>query len=526
MRCRIAELLVVVALALVLTRETAAAATIDASTIRVFAVGTVSTENIDAPNNVTVAVARANSGHGTGFVVDEGLILTAQHVVEDARHVVVRLPGEAGFFPARVVYADKAKDIAILTVNGKLPVALALNGEPPRVRSTVFAVGYPIDATRKQPQSARGIIAGFLDDGTVQLDMALNPGNSGGPIVDEQDAVVGMAIARGDLEQGVQGIGYAVPVQMLQAALVEAKRRLATGEATAATGMAHDSAMVVDELVQHGALYELRKVTDLGSATNVDLDKALAALTARIHDADLLVFVASAMWNVSIALAYADPTKLELTSAQASSLSSRLRDSASAAVRRAVELDGSVARRSSFVGLVTAGNDGVTTAPGVTGTSVPTTGSGPTPVIVLQGAPMIRHNTKTGSTGVGFGGSLAVAWGDAGQRVLPWAGLGIGHVSVSNTDGEFSHLLVAAQAGLLARIDKVELSAALEAYYYSISIESAIMAPTAGSAYDLAMGVRFGVGYHILPKIEIGAAARILSGPTLWIEPVFAALSF
>src|SRR5690606_25310334 len=138
----------------------------------------------------------------------------------------------------------------------------ALSAEPPRVRSTIFAVGYPLDATRKQPQSARGIIAGFLDDGTVQLDIALNPGNSGGPIIDELDAVVGMAIARGDVEQGVQGIGFAVPVQLLQAALVEAKRRLAAGEVSTGIAISRDSAMVVDELVQHGALHELRKATD------------------------------------------------------------------------------------------------------------------------------------------------------------------------------------------------------------------------------------------------------------------------
>jgi len=203
---------VALVIALVGTAAAETSSPIDASTVRVFTVGTVGVHQIELAGGQAVSIARATAGHGSGFVADDGLIVTAQHVVEGARHVVVRLPGEGGFFPARVVFEDKARDIAVLAVEGALPPALAMSAEAARVRSTVFAVGYPVDATRKQPQSARGIIAGYLDDGTVQLDMALNPGSSGGPIVNEQDEIVGMAMARGAVDEGVQGIGYAVPV--------------------------------------------------------------------------------------------------------------------------------------------------------------------------------------------------------------------------------------------------------------------------------------------------------------------------
>lgn len=152
-----------------------------------FAVGTVGTEQVEARGR-TVQLASPNAGHGTGFVVDGGLVLTAQHVVEGARHLVVRLPGASGFSSARLIVGNKDLDIAVLAIDAS-PPALPLIAAPPAVRTNVFAVGYPLDPARTQPPSARGIVAGYLDDGTIQLDMALNPGNSGGPLIDERDQV-------------------------------------------------------------------------------------------------------------------------------------------------------------------------------------------------------------------------------------------------------------------------------------------------------------------------------------------------
>jgi hypothetical protein len=518
----------VVALLLLLSHRAAhadAASPVDASTVRVFAVGTVGVENVEAPGNQTVAMANASAGHGTGFVVEANLIVTAQHVVEGARHVVVRLPGDGGFFPARVVFGDKAKDVAVLAVDGALPPPLTLSADAPRVRSTVFAVGYPLDATRKQPQSARGIIAGYLDDGTVQLDMALNPGNSGGPIVNEQDVVVGVASARGSVEQGVQGIGYAVPVQMIQAALVEAKRRLASGEAPGAAGMSRDSAMVVDELVQHGVFHQLRKLNDLAAAPAGDVDKELASLTARIQDADLLVFVASAMWNVSLVLEYVDPAKLKLTADQAFTLRTGLRDSARAAVRRAVQLDSTVGARSAFVGLVT--GDSTAAAPGATGVTM-----GTPPVssrnigLVVEAAPIVRVNANTGSTGYGGGASFGATFGTPKQSVTPLVGVAIATTRVSNDDGTYGHTLVAAQLGVRARLDDgIHLAVAIELCAYSASVLSTTNGAMGGSASEVAVAGRMALGYRI-GKLELGAAARMLGGPTLWIEPIYASVSF
>ncbi len=202
---------------------------VDRATLRVFAIGTVGLETIVSDDGLeSVKVASPKAGHGTGFMVGgDGLLLTAQHVIDGAQHVVVRLPGQAGFTPARVVYQNSSDDIAVLSIAKSIPaIELANRGEALSVRQTVYAIGYPLDPARSQAQSARGIVAGELDNGTLQLDISVNPGNSGGPLVDEKNRVVGMVVARGNVKAGVQGMGFAVPRMKLATALSIARQTL------------------------------------------------------------------------------------------------------------------------------------------------------------------------------------------------------------------------------------------------------------------------------------------------------------
>jgi hypothetical protein len=515
--------------------QAGSATSIDASTVRVFAIGTVGTETIEL-RQLRVNVATANAGHGTGFIVEGGLVMTAQHVVEGARHVVVRLPGDAGFFAARVVWGDHDNDVAVLALdsNGQasVPGALTLSDAKPRVRSTVFAIGYPIDATRKQPQSARGIVAGFLDDGTVQLDMALNPGNSGGPIVDEHDAVIGMAIARGAVDKGVQGIGYAVPVTKLRSALAEAKQRLHADDATPTS---RDSAMVVDELVQHGAFYELKKTADLGTgAPGSDIEKPLAALIARIQDPDLLVFVAAAMWNAALVVQFGDGKVQGTTLApgQVALLANRLRASSVSACRRALELDSTVAARSSFVQVAT-------------GTALSATSASPPPPDVdsggdvtsspafahiykstaLRAAPALRFNPDSGNLAFGVTVGVGIAMSTSHARVRPTFGAAVGAVEVDGMTGHFVHALFAAELGLTARFGDAHLDVEFAPCWYRSSVSSATTGPAMGVASGITTSFRAALGYD-LGALQVGTGVRMLDGPTFWLEPLYLALQF
>lgn len=327
---------------------------VDNATFRVFAIGPVGLGTFELHGR-TINFAITASGHGTGFAVSaDGLILTAQHVVSDAHHVVVRHPGKGGFSAARVVYESPDDDIAVLRVERTLePLVLDASAAALRVRQTAFAVGYPLDATRSFAQSARGIIAGHLDDGTVQLDMDVNPGNSGGPLLDERDRVIGMIVARADVQQGAQGIGYAVPVRKLVQATRLAAQLVRDGRVRRLSPQQHRSAVVVDELIQGGALRRMSGTSDLKQTMSLRLiEEAIDRVGEGVDDADLLAYIAANLWNASLVLRYGEVTEVggtQMMPEQTQRLGRRLQGVASTLSHRALELDPSIAERSKFV---------------------------------------------------------------------------------------------------------------------------------------------------------------------------------
>lgn len=277
---------------------------LDGGVVRVFALGT-SRVALEESDGQQIPVADPVAGHGTGFfVTDDGLIMTAFHVVDGASWLAVRLPGGDGaLLPARVLSTSESDDVAVLEVVTTGSSALSITeSSSVAVRSTVFAVGYPVDARRRSAQSSRGIVAGLLDDGRIQLDIALNPGNSGGPLVDEQDRVVGMVVARGDVDSGVQNIGFAVPVDRLQPVLLAASlaRQLSAG-----TGYASEAEIaLVDELIQHGSLGEIHVDAYRNVSVEGDLGANVVRLAGAVSDPELKVTAAGFLWNAEIGRAH------------------------------------------------------------------------------------------------------------------------------------------------------------------------------------------------------------------------------
>jgi S1-C subfamily serine protease len=513
--------------------------TVDEATVRIFAVGTVGVERFETKDRRFIDVATPRSGHGTGFAVSAaGLIMTAHHVVDEARHVVVRLPGDGGFYSARVVYADKETDIALLHVDAAVPSLAITPDASMRVRQSVFTVGYPIDPTRKQPQSSRGIVAGQLDNGTLQLDMAVNPGNSGGPLLDEEDRVVGRVIARGNVEAGVQGIGFAVPAARLSAAVAEAQRRLDGGKLLALTAQAREAAVVVDELIQQGVLHEVSESKDLKDGlSRADVDRAIDSLIARINDADLLVFVAGTLWNGALALDVAGVRKVgntTLSDGDAGALAQRLRQSSIDACRRAVTIDDKVRDRSPFVALAAPKGSGSpgSGAPTVVRELPP---AGPRPVEVrARLSPHLRLN-PSGRAGWGFGAAFGVARSqsamrEAGVRWTPVLGGAFARVSFDGSlPGEtIGHAFFVAEIGAEYRLGTgarhVVLSGVYAPGYYSSSVEDA-RGPLATAETFTLLHFRAAAAYRA-GWFEVGVGARTLSGPTFWLEPVFVGGAF
>ena len=158
-------------------------------------------------------------GQGSGFIVgQDGLILTNAHVVKDASEVTVKL-SDRREFKARVLGSDPATDVAVLKIDAsRLPVVTL--GDPKRlaVGDYVLAIGSPFGFEQSATSgivSAKGrSLPGDAYVPFIQTDVAVNPGNSGGPLFDASGAVVGINSQIYSQTGGYMGLSFAIPIDV------------------------------------------------------------------------------------------------------------------------------------------------------------------------------------------------------------------------------------------------------------------------------------------------------------------------
>lgn len=158
-------------------------------------------------------------GAGSGFIVSpDGVILTNAHVVRDAEEVTVKLQDRREY-RAKVLGSDTKTDVAVLKIDAKnLPVVPIGKSSDLKVGEWVLAIGSPfgLDSTvTAGVVSAKG--RSLQDDSQVpfiQTDVAVNPGNSGGPLINTRGEVVGINSQIYSQTGGYQGLSFAIPIDV------------------------------------------------------------------------------------------------------------------------------------------------------------------------------------------------------------------------------------------------------------------------------------------------------------------------
>lgn len=185
-------------------------------------------------------VVKTSNGMGSGFVVPGGLIVTNLHVVAGQEAIAIRLPSGQELVVQDVRGVDRQNDLALLNANLS-SVGLALSeGDGISVGAPVMAVGNPqglagtvtagvVSSVRKHPT---------LDFELIQMDAAISPGSSGGPVLDGRGRVIGVSRF---IVQGGQNLNFAIPIRYAKALLRQSEGPISMGSFAAATAPPSDT---------------------------------------------------------------------------------------------------------------------------------------------------------------------------------------------------------------------------------------------------------------------------------------------
>lgn len=168
-------------------------------------------------------------GTGTGFfITNDGYLLTSYHVVSGGNRFFI--VSKAGRLPAEVAAFDKDVDLALLKVDGRFDALPLGSSSDMRLGQTVFTVGFPnVDLQGLSPKLTKGEIsslAGVGDNGKLfQISVPIQPGNSGGALVDEHGRVVGVICSQLSATRMARA-GRALPQNVNYAVKIDGAQRL------------------------------------------------------------------------------------------------------------------------------------------------------------------------------------------------------------------------------------------------------------------------------------------------------------
>ena len=227
-------------------------------------------------------------GAGSGFIIEsKGIILTNNHVVEDAVSIIIRLD-DGRSFAGEVVGRDPLTDVALVKLKEKvenLPTVKLGDSDALRVGDWVVAIGNPFGLASSVSLGivsarAREIGASAYDE-FLQTDAAINPGNSGGPLFNMKGEVVGINTA---IVGGGTGIGFAVPSNLVRALLPQLEKEGAVTRAWLGVGiqdLSRDLAGALKLPVTEGAILTQVNPGSPAAKAGLKTDDVITAIDGR-----------------------------------------------------------------------------------------------------------------------------------------------------------------------------------------------------------------------------------------------------
>jgi serine peptidase DegS len=172
---------------------------------------------------------RVETSFGSAVVFDaEGYVVTNYHVIGDAAEIQLQMSDGSIVIP-ELVGVDAETDLAVLKVDlGTLPAIRLGSSDQLRIGDVVLAIGNPYGLTKSVTQgivsaTGRGLLNLATFENFIQTDAAINAGNSGGALVNVQGELVGINTAVLAQDPGTEGIGFAIPVDLVRGVVEEIK---------------------------------------------------------------------------------------------------------------------------------------------------------------------------------------------------------------------------------------------------------------------------------------------------------------
>ncbi|MDJ0939605.1 MAG: trypsin-like peptidase domain-containing protein [Woeseiaceae bacterium] len=204
----------------------------DAVDISAPAVANVYTKRLVRDTNAPSARARfrVSTNFASAVIIDpEGYLVTNNHVVFEAAEIRIQL-SDGRIAEPEIVGVDSETDLALLKIDvGPVPAVAMGSSENLRIGDVVLAIGNPYGLTKSVTQgivsaTGRGLLNLATFENFIQTDAAINAGNSGGALVNARGELVGINTAVLAQDSGTEGIGFAIPVDLVRGVVDQIKR--------------------------------------------------------------------------------------------------------------------------------------------------------------------------------------------------------------------------------------------------------------------------------------------------------------